>query len=102
MNSKFIIKVGGEHYGSGFHVNGRTRNNWPDSFLTKDINEARVFNNLATAKAMATRVRGVLLDWIKMTPGSSHFECEPITVVEVAQVVGSVVDTKLSVMGEYI
>lgn len=98
MNSKFIIKVGEEHYGSGFHVNGRTRNNWPNAFLTKDINEARVFNNVATAKAMATRVRGVLLEWIKVTPGASHFEWEPITVVEIAQVVGPIVDTKPSIM----
>ena len=97
MNSKFIIKVGDEHYGSGFLVNGRTRNNWPNSFLTKDINEARVFNNVSTAKAMASRVKGVLLDWIKMTTGSSPFEWEPISVVEIVQVISPAVNTKPSV-----
>lgn len=98
MNSKFIIKVGEEHYGSGFHINGRTRNNWPASFLSKDINDARVFNTVGTAKAMASRIRNVLLEWIKVTPGSSHYEWEPITVIEIACVPGPVIDTKPSVL----
>jgi hypothetical protein len=100
MNSKFIIKVGEEHYGSGFHINGRTRNNWPNSFLTKNIDEARVFNNVGTAKAMATRIQGILLEWIKATPGSNYLEWEPISVVEIRQVIGLVVDTKPSIREE--
>lgn len=94
MNSKFIIKVGDRHYGSGFHVNSRTINNWPNSFLTTDINEARVFNNMVTAKAMATRIRSVLVEWIKVTPDCSYYEWEPICVIEIAQIVGPIRDTK--------
>ena len=100
MKSKFIIKVGQKHYGSGFHVNGRTRNNWPASFLSTDIDDARVFNDKGTAKAMATRLRNVLLEWIKQTKGASHYEWEPINVIEIVCTEGPVVDTKTSVLEE--
>ena len=98
MKSKFIIKVGQQHYGSGFHVNGRTRNNWPASFLSTEVDDARIFNDQGTAKAMATRLRNVLLEWVKQTKGSSHYEWEPIIVVEIVCTEGATVDVKPSVM----
>lgn len=97
MKSKFIIKVGQQHYGSGFHTNGRTRNDWPASFLSIDIEDARMFNDQGTAKAMATRLRNVLLEWVKQTKGSSFYKWEPIVVVEIVCTEGSTIDVKKSI-----
>lgn len=94
MNSKFIIKVGEEHYGSDFHINQRSINNWPKSFLSENIEDARVFANITTAKAMATRIRNVLLEWVKLTSGSSHYEKEPITIIEIIYIERPIIKVK--------
>lgn len=98
MKSKFIIQVGSQNYGCGFHINSRTRDNWPQSFLTDDIDEARIFDTVGAAKAMATRLRNVLLEWVQNHPRVNHYHWEPICVIEVQQTPGRSVDVKRPIM----
>lgn len=92
MHSKYLIKVA-EFFANGFHINSKTKNDWPNSFLTTDINDARVFDNIGTARGMATRLENVLKEKV----GEKDFYIEdwtPITVVEVKVSLGPVVDTR--------
>ena len=100
MKSKFIIKAGQHHYGSGFHVNSRTRKDWPKSFLTTNIDEARVFDTVGTAKAMSTRLQGVLKEWVKVNPSIDPRVWEPIIVQELNMTVGKTIFQKPSVLEE--
>jgi len=102
MKPKFIIQVGQQHYGCGFHVNSRTVNNWPNSFLTDNINEARIFNNFGTAKAMAGRLHSVLLEWVKNHPKLDYRLWGPICVVEVDLVPGSAVVCRTPILEDLI
>lgn len=94
MKSKYIIKVGDSSYALAFYPRLKSKYDWPCKYLTTDINQARIFNTIGTAKSMAARIESTLIEVIKQEPNNNYNYWTPICVIEIEQVVSKTIYTK--------
>lgn len=92
MDPVYIVRCGTKY---GYYFNTSYRDRDLSLYLTDDINRARQFSSLPSAKGNATRLRNVLLNQAKHEDPSPY---EPIEIIEVKLQIGQIVDQKRSVM----
>ena len=100
LEPKYMVRVGANRYGTRFQKSYWSRDEGLKYNTSTQINDARMFDNLSTAKAMGTRLRNILLDWARLDVHNDPRPFEPIDVVEVNLTAGPAVQSKKSVVPE--
>ena len=101
LEPKYFVRLGGKYYAHTFYYAKSTlQYSGIQHYITEDINEARLFDSLGTAKRMATITSNGLLEWARLDPQNDPRPYEPIEVIEVALVEGPSVHTKHSIIPE--